>query len=138
MQELSQIEPRRQYFPSNGPPLSLYSGRDETPRDQHLRHRVPEYKRKCLVGRLSRLPAKEGEQRADDRDLDKAGNTNRATQPLHAEANAGSTSGPHDEPLHGGGRRPPYIMRPASTFSMCHRVYVVLLPQIVFSVLGFV
>jgi len=43
---------------------------------------------------------------------------------------------PHDESPHGGGRRPPHIMLPASIFSICLRLYFLLWPRIVFSALG--
>jgi len=39
-------------------------------------------------------------------------------QKIQADANAENTIGLHGESPHGGGRRPPYIVRPASTFSI--------------------
>ena len=60
-------------------------------------------------------------------------------QKIRAEANAGNTSRPHDESPHGGGRRPPHIMWPAThhvaryIFSICLRLCFMLSPHIAFS-----
>jgi len=57
-------------------------------------------------------------------------------QNIHAEAKAENTSGPHDESPHGGGRRPPHIMWPASIFKICIPMYFLVLLHIVFSAFG--
>ena len=57
-------------------------------------------------------------------------------QKMHAESTAGNTSGPHDESQHGGGRRPPHIMWPASICRIRLRMHFLLLPHIVFSAVG--
>jgi len=55
----------------------------------------------------------------------------RQKQKIQAEANAENTSGPHEESPHVGGRRPPHIMWPTSTFSICLPLYFLLWPHIV-------
>jgi len=59
-------------------------------------------------------------------------------QKIHSEANAENTSDPHDESPHvvRGGRRPPGIIWPDSIFSICLRMYFLLLNHIVFSAFG--
>ena len=57
-------------------------------------------------------------------------------QKIQAETNAANSIGQHDESPHGGGRRPPRTMWPASIFSICLCLYFLLWPDIVFSALA--